>query len=73
MFYLQAKTVLERHFRVDDRAFTFEELVEITRTSPRRQVPMVKDGLEFTQLGEFELSKLTNNILFEENVFLLLL
>ena len=52
---------------------TFEELVEITRTSPRRQVPMVKDGLEFTQLGEFELSKLTNNILFEENVFLLLL
>jgi hypothetical protein len=55
----QAKTIIERHTRTGDRLVTFEELVEMTRRSPRRTVDMIAGELTFTQLGEIELSKLT--------------
>ena len=46
-----------------DRPFTFEELVEMTRSSPRTAVDMMQDGLEFTQLGEFNLSMISWHLL----------
>lgn len=51
--------ILQRHLKIGPRAFTFEELTEMTRSSPRRAVDMMNGGLEFNQLGQFELSKLT--------------
>ncbi len=54
----KAKTIIERHTKVGDRLVTFEELVEMTRRSPRRTVEMIAGELTFTQLGEIELSKL---------------
>ncbi len=54
---VQAKAIIERHVRAGDRLLTFEELVEMTRRSPRRSVDMIAGELTFTQLGEIELSK----------------
>ena len=51
---------MQRHIKVDERAYTFEELSEMTRSSPRRSVDMMRDALEFNQLGEFNLSKYWN-------------
>ncbi len=48
------KAILERHFRISERAKTFEELVEISRTSPRRIVEFIASNLEFTEQGEFD-------------------
>merc|ERR1711976_381370 len=53
--------ILKRHIKVGDRPFTFEELVEMTRSSPRTAVDMMQDGLEFTQLGEFNLNAYKDN------------
>ena len=41
---------------MDDRAYTFEELSEMSRSSPRRSVDMMLGALQFTQLGQFDLS-----------------
>jgi hypothetical protein len=60
----QAKTIVERHVRAGDRLLTFEELVEMTRRSPRRSVDMIAGELAFTQLGEIELSGLINLLIF---------
>ena len=49
--------ILQRHLKSSERGHTFEELVELTRGSPRRSVDMMIGRLEFTQLGEFNLSK----------------
>ena len=48
---------MQRHLKSSERGHTFEELVELTRGSPRRSVDMMIGRLEFTQLGEFNLSK----------------
>ena len=56
-FNCQAKTIIERHTKMGERLVTFEELVEMTRRSPRRTVDMIAGELAFTQLGEIELSK----------------
>jgi hypothetical protein len=42
--------------KIDERPYTFEELVEMTRSSPQIAIDMMQDRLEFTQLGEFQLS-----------------
>ena len=48
---------MKRHIRQDERPIVFEQLVEMSRRSPRRKVSMLNGGLQFTQLGEFKLSK----------------
>ena len=48
------KAILERHFIISERPKTFEELVEVSRTSPRRVVDMVKGELIFSEQGEFD-------------------
>ena len=53
--------ILQRHIKSSERGQTFEELVEMTRGSPRRSVEMMVGRLEFTQLGEFNLSKSQNS------------
>ena len=53
----QTVGILQRHLKSSERGHTFEELVELTRGSPRRSVDMMIGRLEFTQLGEFNLSK----------------
>lgn len=55
------KTVLERHIKLAERAFTFEELVERSRSSPRRTVEMLAGALQFTQAGEFALNAYKDN------------
>ena len=60
---------MKRHIRQDESLVVFEQLVEMTRRSPRRQVPMLNGGLQFTQLGEFKLSKIDhtfNSILYSK-------
>ena len=52
----QTVGILQRHLKSSERGHTFEELVELTRGSPRRSVDMMIGRLEFTQLGEFNLS-----------------
>ena len=49
---------MERHIKMGERPFTFEELIEMSRRNPRRTVPMNKGELSFTEQGEFnKLSK----------------
>ena len=52
----QTLGILKRHLKIDERPYTFEELVEMTRSSPQIAIDMMQDKLEFTQLGEFQLS-----------------
>ena len=44
--------MLERHFKIGDSPLTFETLIEMSRTSPRRMVDMMRDELTFTEQGE---------------------
>lgn len=55
--------IVMRHIREEEgsRPKTFEQLVEVTRKSPRRQVSMANGGLKFTQLGEFSLDAYKDN------------
>jgi len=53
--------ILKRHLKIDERPYTFEELVEMTRSSPQIAIDMMQDKLEFTQLGEFQLSAYKEN------------
>ena len=54
---------MKRHVReeVGIRARTFEDLVEMSRQSPRREVEMMNGGLMFSQLGEFNLNAYKDN------------
>jgi len=58
-----AFNIMMRHVRQEDgsRPKTFEQLVELTRKNPRRQVPMANGGLKFTQLGDFSLDAYKDN------------
>ena len=56
----QTLGILKRHLKIDERPYTFEELVEMTRSSPQIAIDMMQDKLEFTQLGEFQLSMKKN-------------
>ncbi len=56
LFGIQAKAVMERHFKFAEQPMTFEMLEELSRTSPRRTVDMIGADLTFTQQGEFKLS-----------------
>ena len=63
MHLKQAVNIVMRHIREEEgsRPKTFEQLVELTRTSPRREVSMANGGLKFTQLGEFSLDAYKDN------------
>ena len=52
---------------MDDRAYTFEELSEMSRGSPRRSVDMMLGALQFTQLGQFDLSTFYHFLVYEIN------
>merc|ERR1712029_82978 len=58
-----ALNIVMRHIRDEQgsRPKTFEQLVEMTRKSPRRQVKMRNGGLQFTQLGDFTLDAYKDN------------
>ena len=60
---------MKRHIRQDERPIVFEQLVEMSRRSPRRKVAMLNGGLQFTQLGEFKLSKQTPDYILADLVF----
>ena len=62
---------MKRHIRQDERPIVFEQLVEMSRRSPRRKVSMLNGGLQFTQLGEFKLSKQTPDYILADLVFYL--
>ena len=61
----QTLGILKRHLKIDERPYTFEELVEMTRSSPQIAIDMMQDKLEFTQLGEFQLSMKKNPQLYD--------
>lgn len=55
------RVIMQRHFKVDERPLTFEELIELSRRTPSREVPMASGELTFNEQGEFSLNAYKEN------------